>query len=157
MSAGMNYEKPSREGQWHERSERPIAARPMTKAEIEEHRHNLVLSYGCDDADITFDFQKITNENDEDRDDCILLIYKMRCVVNNKPRVREIFSIKLPIPEELRRSAEALRRQAAKAPAQKKPLRALPAPTRPVVEGVVVDGTLEHKHPVLRRPTRGKK
>lgn len=128
-------EKPSKEKQWHERSERPIATRPMSKAEIEEHRVNLVKSYGCADSDITYEFQKITDEYDGDRDDCLWLRYIMKCVVAGLPQKREIFVIKLPIPEEIRREAEAMRRaQASRVPPQKKPQRALPAPVTPVVE-----------------------
>lgn len=109
-----DYEKPSRRGQWQERSERPVATRPMTNDDIEEHRRNLVASYQCSDSDIHFEFQKILDENDEDRDDCLLLRYKMKCVVAKKPTVREIFTMKIPIPEELRRMAEQMRQQQAK-------------------------------------------
>jgi hypothetical protein len=108
-----NYEKPSTHKQWQERSERPIATRSMTRKEIEEHRINLVSSYQCEDGDITYDFQKILNENDEDRDDCLLLIYKMKCIMGGKPTIRDIFSMKLPIPEEVRTMAEQLRKQQA--------------------------------------------
>jgi len=100
--ANSDYEKPSQRGQWHERSERPVAARPMTPVEIEEHRVNLVKSYNCDDKDITYDFQKILDDKDEDRDDCLWLKYRMKCVYSGKPTVRDIFSIKIPIPEEIR-------------------------------------------------------
>lgn len=135
-----HYVKPSKQKQWHERSERPIAARPMTKEEIEEHRQNLIKSYGCNDSDITYDFQKISDEDDEDRDDCIWLKYKMKCVVAGKPTIKVIFVIKLPIPDELRRMAENLRRQqASRTPAQKKPIRALPAPIQPVIEETPID------------------
>lgn len=159
------YEKPSKQKQWHERSERPVAARAMTKDDIEEHRRNLVLSYGCEDSDITYDFQKIFDENDEDRDDCIWLKYKMKCIEMGKPRVKEIFTIKLPIPDELRRVAENLRRQqASRAPAQRKPIRALPAPIQPVIEELQIDSTTPNTilnaddpstiRPKLRKPVR---
>ena len=112
--SSQEHEKPSTRGQWHERSDRPIAARPMTHVEIEEHRVNLVRSYQCDDKDITFDFQKILDENDEDRDDCLWLKYRMKCVISSKPSVRDVFSIKLPIPEEVRQVAERLRQEQAR-------------------------------------------
>ncbi len=108
-----NYEKPSTHKLWNERSSRPIATRPMMKSEIEDYRRVLVNSYQCDDNDITFDFQKITDENDEDRDDCIWLKYKMKYIEKGKPSYREIFNIKLPIPDEIRKMAEDLRRQRA--------------------------------------------
>jgi hypothetical protein len=131
-----NYEKPSRRGQWQEKSERPILTRPMTKAEIEEHRLNLVNSYQCNDSDITIDIQKIFDEKDEDRDDCVWLKYKMRCVMNGKPVIREIFSIKLPVPEEIRRASAEMKKARSKAPVYRKPIRSLPSPTTPVVDGV---------------------
>lgn len=135
MSTKDDYEKPSKHRQWQERSERPIASRPMTPDEIEEHRLNLVNSYKCDDSDITFDFQKILDENDEDRDDCLWLIYKMKCIVAGKPTVRNVFCIKLPIPDELKKMAEHIRRQRGAGTARRKPVKALPAP-EPLIEEI---------------------
>ncbi len=121
-----NYEKPSKHKMWNERSGRPVATRPMTKDEIEEHRVNLVRSYQCENDDITIDFQKITDENDEDRDDCIWLKYRMKCILAGKPTIRDVFIIKLPIPDGVRQMAENLRKQQA-AHRYSTPL--LPAPT----------------------------
>ena len=160
-----NYEKPSKHRQWQERSERPIAARAMTEYEIENHRLLLVSSYQCDDTDITYDFQKIQDENDEDRDDCLWLKYKMKCITAGKPTIRDVFSIKVPIPEELKMMAQRMRKeQAARTRAQRKPnmsLKALPAPVKeePVqeedvmVEPAVVDEPAESR-PKLRKPVR---
>lgn len=146
-----NYEKPSKRRQWQERSERPIAARPMTTDEIEEHRINLVRSYQCEDSDITFDFQKILDENDEDRDDCLWLKYKMKCVVAGKPTVREVFSIKLPIPEELKRMAEHMRRQqASRAGATRK--KPVPAPREPTIEGAPTEPVNPTNPPLAPEP-----
>jgi len=128
------YEKPSKHKQWQERAERPIASRPMGKEEIEEHRMNLVRSYGCENSDLTYGFQKIVDENDEDRDDCIWLKYKMKCIVAGKPQNREVFAIKLPIPDEIRRMADEMRKKrSTRTPAKRKPMRALPAPTKPLM------------------------
>lgn len=128
-----DYVKPSKRRQWQERSERPIVQRPMSHDEIEEHRRNLVFSYKCNDSDITFDFQKILDGDDEDRDDCLWLKYKMKCVIFGKPVVKEIFAIKLPIPEELKLMAEHLRKQRANRAKtmRKKPVLTLPAPNTP--------------------------
>ena len=123
-------EKPSEKRQWRERSRAPVAIRPMTGDEIEEHRRNLVASYQCEDSDITTEFQKIYDENDEDRDDCLFLKYYMKCVVAGKPVVREIFTVKLPIPEELRRMAEQMRQQRAKRTGVARPQRAGAPPTQ---------------------------
>jgi hypothetical protein len=162
-----NYEKPSKHRQWQERSERPIAARAMTEYEIENHRMLLVASYQCDDTDITYDFQKIQDENDEDRDDCLWLKYKMKCVVAGKPTIKDVFSIKVPIPEELKMMAQRMRKeQAARTRAQRKPnmsLKALPAPPvkeEPVQEDVVSVSELPiadepaESRPKLRKPVR---
>lgn len=120
------YEKPSKHKQWQEKSERPIASRTMTKDDIEEHRRHLIQSYQCEDTDITYEFLKITDENDEDRDDCLWLKYKMKCVVSGAPVVRDIFSIKLPIPEDIRRMANEMRKQqASRTPAQRKPVKSI--------------------------------
>ena len=138
-------EKPSKTRQWQERSDRPIAARPMTPREIEEHRINLVQSYQCADSDITFGFQKIQDENDTDRDDCLWLRYTMKCVVSGRPAVREIFSIKLPIPEEVRKMGEKLKQEqmrrggGSRSRAAVKPM-ALPGPDTISVVGTVNDG-----------------
>lgn len=166
-----NYEKPSKHKQWQERSEKPIAARAMTKEEIEEHRLHLVQSYQCEDSDISYDFQKIIDENDEDRDDCLWLKYKMKCVVAGKPTVREIFNIKIPIPDDIRRMAEQMRKQQASRTPMRKPLKALPAPSTPstpVYSGPTIEElppspqpeqTEEPQvaRPKLRKPTRATK
>ncbi len=110
----MENEKPSRQRQWQERSDRPIAARPMSKAQIEEFRQHLAMSYKCDVSDITFDFERIFDENDEDRDDCLWLKYKINTIWHGKPTNRNIYTIKLPIPKELRMMAEQHKQQGAK-------------------------------------------
>jgi hypothetical protein len=107
-------ESSKKKSQWQERSERPVATRPMNSAQIEEFRRHLVASYKCDATDITYDFEKIFDENDEDRDDCLWLKYKMKTIWHGKPTDRVIYTIKLPIPDELRMMAEQLKRQGAK-------------------------------------------
>jgi hypothetical protein len=118
-------EKPSKTRQWQERSERPIASRPMTPQEIVSFMRTLADSYKCEVSDITYDFEKIQDENDTDRDDCLWLMYKMKCVVGGKPGTRDIFRIKLPIPEEVRRAGELARQRQAQ---QGRKPRALMAP-----------------------------
>jgi hypothetical protein len=119
----------------------------MSKLEIEEHRINLVESYECNDGDIDYGFSRIQDENDEDRDDCLWLKYKMKCVVHGKPVVREIFSIKLPIPENIRQQAEQMRRaNANKRPAPRQ-RRAKPL----AIEAPVVEAPVEES-PVVEAP-----
>lgn len=100
------YEKPSQHRQWQERAERPVATRPMTAEEIEEFRYNLASSYKCNPNDIIYVMRKIRDENDEDRDDCLWLKYIMKYVTHDgKVANREIFSLKIPVPEHIRRMA----------------------------------------------------
>ncbi|SIP86118.1 Hypothetical protein PACV_405 [Pacmanvirus A23] len=164
-----DYEKPSRHQQWQERSERPIAAKHMNKEEIEEFRRNLVASYKCKDEDITYDFQKIFDEKDDDRDDCLWLKYKMKCIYAGKPTIREVFNIKLPIPEQMKRMAEILKKQQAER-ASKKASLAKPAQNvqteqtvQPIIEEPAdnLQNTQNQENipevdarPKLRKPTR---
>lgn len=102
----------------------------MTNEEIEEYRRILVMSYQCNDTDIKFDFEKIVDVNDEDRDDCLWLVYKYTCIWYGKLVDREIARLKLPLPEEIRIAAEKiLRENRAK---QRAAVPALPEPSRPI-------------------------
>ena len=158
-----NREKPSAHKQWQEHSSKPIATRPITSAEIEEHRRNLVKSYGCFDKEITFVFEKIRDEDDEDRDDCLLLIYKLKCVIASQPTNKIIFVLKIPIPEEVRRRANEQREQRFKARGEmRRPtllLEASPRVTRPgtVVVPPVIETPPEDicaTRPVLKKPVK---
>ena len=106
-------EKATNKKQWQERSAAPVAARGMTHLEIDHFRQILIKSYKCNEEDIWYDFEKIKEINDEDRNDCLLLIYRMKCILAGKPTVRDIFTKKLPIPEDLKQKAEELKRQRA--------------------------------------------
>lgn len=114
--ADEDFIKPSKHKQWHEKSSAPIAVKMMTKGQILELRRVFVLSYGCDDNDITYEFLKIKDSEDEDRDDCLWLKYKMKCIRYGKPIVVDIFTIKVPFPEELKIQADRLKKQQAQAP-----------------------------------------
>jgi hypothetical protein len=87
----------------------------------------------------------------------------MKCVVAGRPTIREIFSIKLPIPDELKRMAEQMRKeQAARARGNKKAnanLKALPAPKPAESDTVAQDVAPEESaettaKPKLRKPVR---
>lgn len=154
-----NYEKPSKHKQWQERSERPIAVQSMSKEQIEELRRNLIASYQCEDNEITYDFQKITDKDDEDRDDCLWIKYKLKCIRNGKPTTAEIFTIKLPIPDSIKKAAEDLKKTQMSAQVRPAQLQItngiMPAP---VVTNPPVDPEPVATRPKLRRPvTRGKK
>lgn len=155
-----NYEKPSRHKQWQERSERPVAAQGMTKQQIEGHRRNLVKSYDCDDKDITYEFHKISDEDDEDRDDCLWIKYKMKCVRLGKPVNQEIFSIKLPIPEDLKKMAEQMKKQQVNRSGMqtKPPVQLITAPPAQLAAAVPTAPTVTTEpavpRPKLRKPVR---
>lgn len=106
-----NYVKPSNHKQWQERSDIPVIHNKMTKEKIEEHKANLVASYGCDPSDIKYDFERITDRDDEDRDECILIVYKMDTIRFGKKTTVVIFSQKCLIPEHLKKKAEQMKRE----------------------------------------------
>jgi hypothetical protein len=154
----INHDAPSEKRGWNEKSASPIAARTMTAAEREEYRKVLVQSYQCEDADIAFDFERIRDENDDDRDDCLWLIYRMKCVVLGKPTVKDIFRIKQAIPDELKQVAERMRQQknqrARAARKQPLPIQGPDTPAR--AAPVAAPGPAPH-HPAVRRPANKRK
>jgi hypothetical protein len=149
-----NKEQPSDKRQWREKSQAPVISRVMTSDEIEEHRLNLIASYQCENSDITTCFEKIQDAADEDRDDCLWLHYKMKCVVAGKPVDRIIFTIKLPIPDELKKMAEQMRQQRARR--TNKPV--------PQLQAIAYEQTVEQPvepevvvtRPKLKRPIKKK-
>ena len=151
-------EKFSSRRQWQERSDRPVATRSMTREQIEEFRQVLANSYHCDIADISYEFEKIFNENDEDRDDCLILHYKMKSIWHGKPTLRTIYSLKLPIPEELKMMAEKMKRQGKTAQYQRTPRAAADTAASANAPPVVIEGVSSVQHeptrPVLRKPVR---
>ncbi len=81
----------------------------MRKEEILYFRNVLALSYQCNPEEIFFSFEKILDEKDEDRDDCLLLTYKMNSFTGDKETKRIIYRTKIPVPESLRQQAEKMR------------------------------------------------
>lgn len=70
------------------------SSKELTKEDIDGLHANLSAVYQCSQDDIIYDFHKITDEFDDDRDDHIWLIYRYQN--------REIFSFKMLIPEEIK-------------------------------------------------------
>jgi hypothetical protein len=105
------YSQPSRHKQWQEHASNPTMVKPMDKSQIEELRQNLVGSYNCDNADITVVFERIIDENDEDRDDCLMLKYVFRYIHRGKIQYKDVFSIKVPIPEDIKLLAEQRKKE----------------------------------------------
>ena len=112
MNTNTDYHtKPSKFGQFNERSDSPMRAGQMTPQQIEEFRGVLAKSYQCNISEITYNFARITDENDEDRHDCMLLEYLITVEDDGKPSLRSIFSRKIPIPEHIRQRADELKRR----------------------------------------------
>ena len=111
-SKHTDFVKPSGRQKWGEKAAMPIFTKVMSKAEMDGFKMHLVESYGCEPDAITYDFQKIRDAQDEDRDDCIWLKYKLRCVVHGKHVHKEVFNLKIVIPEEIRKKADELRKNA---------------------------------------------
>ena len=103
--------KTSTKSQWTERSGAPIASKYMDKKEIEYFKKVLAKSYSdTPESDIDFTFEKILNENDEDRDDCLLLTYRMNTpTAQGGMRKRIIYRTKVPVPEQIKNHAEEMR------------------------------------------------
>ena len=119
-------EGPSRTRQWQEKSDLPpVATKELTRDGIEEHRRNLVASYKCKDSDIRYIFEKITDKNDNDRDDCLWLKYLMKCVRGEKVVEREIFHLKIPIPSDVKKKARDIQMNKLRGG-----VKALPAPKK---------------------------
>lgn len=147
------YVKPSKHKQWRERSEKPVSAHIMTADEMEEHRRNLVQSYGCESKDITISFEKIFDENDEDRDDCLWIKYNMKCIRDGKPHERVIYTLKILIPIELKKKAEQMNAEARRAAAARRREKKLPALPAPIPQLEEIKPVVLQK-PQLRRPGR---
>lgn len=133
----MDHEdrKAARETQWREAPQRPIATKPMNMAEIENYRKLLVQSYRCNDKDIRSEFVKIVDLDNEDRDDCVWLKYYLKTFDHDNNIVdRPIQSLKLPVPENIRKRAAEVRKQdrATSGRSRRRTQKTLPAPGDPV-------------------------
>jgi hypothetical protein len=142
-----NYVKPSTHKQWREKTSAPIAARTLSKAEITYFHKILADSYQCDQNDIENYFQRILDDDDDDRDDCIWLKFRLKCFdTAGAIYWREIFAIKVLIPPTVKMRAEEHKRN-----------RYSPAGTYntscPVTAGSLVPvNTGPHIPPSMRRP-----
>lgn len=153
-----NYEKPSKHQQYNERASRPVETKTMTKAEINTYKKALLESYECENVnDITYEFIKIKDEYDEDRNDCLEIIYFLKCYRRNgEEYLKEIRRVKITIPEELKQTAEAMQRQ--KRSQELAQRRRLPAPENNAQEPAQTTSQTRptiftQNKPVLRKPT----
>lgn len=113
-----NHIKSTAHRQWREKPIRPIIAREMSEEEIQQLQITFARSYGCPPEDILIDFARIEDDNDIDQLDCIWLILRMVCfgapstasataLPRGKSTTREIFKIKVRVPERLKQRAAA--------------------------------------------------
>ncbi len=110
------YRKPTNQQHWTETSSAPLGIRPMSEAEIYSFRSVLATSYKITEAEMFIEFVAITNILDEDRDDCIYLLYSMDVFEEDGlPRRRGCFRMKIPIPKEMKDRRDAIIKQNNKA------------------------------------------
>jgi len=84
-----------------------------SQADVDTFRGSLASSYQILPAEITHKFEAIEDVNDDDRRNCVYLVYYMareialggQTVTSDKPR--RIFRIKMPLSEELKKKAAA--------------------------------------------------
>lgn len=82
-----------------------------TKADIDTMKAALSSSYGVLPAEITYKFESITDETDDDRRSCIYLSYFMKRDIAfggqtvSSDKDRRIFRVKMPISEDLKQKA----------------------------------------------------
>lgn len=104
-------EKVTDERQWRETSYRPVAIKTITSKEIEETRINFAKSYKCAPSCISRRFVPITDNSDVDKIDCVMLIFTITEIVNGKGRSRDIWSSKIPVPEEIKQRLQSEREE----------------------------------------------
>ena len=155
----MTDEKTTNRLYWEERALKPCAVRPMSKDDIESFRVHLVSSYKCGPEDIQTTFKRIVDINDEDRNDCLMLIYTLNVISpNGLIEKRPIFNLKVPIPDEIRTKVNA--RKAATKTTMKRSRPAIMAPG-PIIEEVTNETTpapiptiVVAPTPVLKKPVK---
>lgn len=87
----------------------------MTDDEMKEFKIVLAQSFKCSESDIFIAFDVITDDRDEEREDCIYLKYMLNSFIDNKLVTRPIFKLKIPIPQHVKdgvRMAEQEKKQA---------------------------------------------
>lgn len=110
MNKQNYYNTPSDEYQWAEKSSSrqtwenkhsPFAPKLWSKSEIKYFKDILAASYNCNSADIVHKFARIDNDMDDDRHHCVLLKYILKFVSNGEYKEREIYNIKILVPDEI--------------------------------------------------------
>ena len=97
-----NYDIPSSHCQWNENAGHNTVAKIWTKEEILAFKTLLALSYKCNESEIDFDFEQITDKDNPSSELCLRLIYKVNTAKGWK-RINEFLVL---IPERLRVKVE---------------------------------------------------
>jgi hypothetical protein len=100
------YQTASKHRQWNERAYENLDDWEMDKKEIAKLQINLADSYKVPHDEITHQFERIDNDDDDDRDDYLNCMFFMKSYKNPSGR-RQIFSIKVKIPEHMKLQANA--------------------------------------------------
>lgn len=105
------YSDPSNSCQWQEKQTSRqswdakyafFKPKIWTKSDIDNFKDVLAKSYDCSSSLITHSFSCIDNENDDQKDYCVNLVYYLKCERENVIVDRQIYSIKVLIPDEIR-------------------------------------------------------
>ncbi len=101
-------ESKARSESWRERPTQSNV-RAMSDNDVQQLKNNLVKSYKCAATDISYYCKPIDDKDDPDFTTSTILVFKMKCVVSGKLVDRDIFTVKILMPEELQRKrAEAI-------------------------------------------------
>jgi hypothetical protein len=109
------YTKPSRHKLWTEKSAAPLTQQKITMEEIAELKVLFAHSYKCPVKDITHRFTKISDDQDPEKAThvCLQLFQDRICRDTGTIVKTEIYSLKIPMPDELiARAKEEIRRTA---------------------------------------------
>ncbi len=143
--------KPSTQQQWHEVVSAPLATREMSQQEMKEFRDVLARSYQCTPHEIEIEFEAIKDERDEERNDCIVLKYVMKTLIDDAYSRRLIYRLKIPIPDRVKAGMKVY--------SQTQPLNALVAvsPDKPREQQMTTINSHSISIPCVRKPAKSNK
>lgn len=108
----MSRKTQAKEGAFSERSEAPIAGRYMTVEELNEYRLLLAKSYKIEDKFITFKVERVPDIYDDL--DFVNAVYYMSVTKDGKHKDRIIASLKMPVPDHVKKAYQQRREKDAR-------------------------------------------
>lgn len=106
------FTKPTNRQQWTEHVSVPLATRSMSAAETYEFRDVLAMSYRIQPNEVFIEYEAITNVRDEERHDCMYLLYKINVFMEDgRVFKRTVYTLKVPIPANIKEQREAALRK----------------------------------------------